>query len=121
MVAADQPDDLPAGDLKHLLAVRTERFATEQAVARLRQGIKLGHSDQIATAVNAAIESVHHLAALAAAPPDDTTSVRLRAQVRECQNSFQRAHLRGDTDGVIGRGELVGDAVMNYAIHLTNL
>ncbi|UUV32346.1 hypothetical protein NQK81_02510 [Amycolatopsis roodepoortensis] len=121
MVAADQPDDPPASELKHLLAVRTERFATEQAVELLRQAIKLGRSDQIAAGVNAAIESVHHLAHLAAAPPDDTTSARLRAQVHECQNSFQRAHLQGDTDGVIGRGELVGDAVMNYAIHLTNL
>ncbi|RSM80476.1 hypothetical protein DL991_10120 [Amycolatopsis sp. WAC 01375] len=117
MVAADQPD-YPAGELKHLLAVRAERFATEQAVHLLRQAIKFGDTDQIAAGVTAAIDSVHHLATLATAPPGSTTSTQLRTQLDECQTSFHEAHQQGDTDGVIGRGELVGDAVMNYAIYL---
>ncbi|WP_037306961.1 hypothetical protein [Amycolatopsis orientalis] len=120
MVAADQPND-PAGELKHLLAVRAERFATEQAVHLLRQAIKLGDTARIAAGVTAAIDAVHHLATLVIAPPGDTTSTQLRTQLHNCQTSFHKAHQQGDTDGVIGRGELMGDAVMNYAIFLTNL
>lgn len=120
MVAADQPDD-PADELKQLLAIRTERFATEQAVQHLLHAIKLGHVDHIAAGVKTAIASVQHLSTLTTPPPGDTTSARLQAGLRECQDAFHRAHRQGDVDGVIGRGELVGDAVMNYAIFLTNL
>ncbi|KFZ80847.1 hypothetical protein ED92_11035 [Amycolatopsis sp. MJM2582] len=120
MVAADQPD-VSAGGLQHLLAVRAERFATEQAVDGLRQAIKRGDTDQIAAGVTGAIDAVHHLATMAAASPDDTTSTHLRAQLHRCQTSFQEAYQQDDTDGIIGHGELVGDAVMNYAILLTNL
>ncbi|OXM50250.1 hypothetical protein CFP71_27845 [Amycolatopsis thailandensis] len=120
MVAADQPDD-PAGELKHLLAVHTERFATEQAVKHLREVIKLGRTADIAAGVNTAIDAVQHLATLTTSSPDDTTSARLQAVLNERQGAFQRAHQQGDVDGVIGRGELVGDAVMNYATFLINL
>lgn len=120
MVAAAQPDD-PAHELQHRLAIRTERFATEQAVQHLLHAIKLGHVEGIAAGVKTAIDSVQHLATLTTPPPDDTTSARLQAVLRGCQHAFHRAHQQGDVDGAIGRGELVGDAIMNYAIYLTNL
>ncbi|MFI5560742.1 hypothetical protein ACIA2T_15820 [Amycolatopsis japonica] len=120
MVAADQPD-YPAGELKHLLAVRAEHFATEQAVHLLRQAITVGDTARISAGVTAAIDSVHQLATVAAAPPDNKESTQLRTQLHARQDSFHEAHKQGDTDGVTGHGELVGDAVMNYAYFLANL
>ncbi|OXM44807.1 hypothetical protein [Amycolatopsis alba] len=119
MVAAGQPGH-SAHELSRAIAVRTEYFATEQAVHSLRQAIKLGHTAEIVAGVSTAITTVDHLATLAQVRPGDTTSVELRNVVLRCQDALDRAVHQGDIDGVIGHGELAGDAVMNYAIYLSN-
>ncbi|WP_410646501.1 hypothetical protein [Amycolatopsis sp. cmx-4-54] len=120
MVAVNEPGH-SAYELSREIAVRTEYFATEQAVHSLRQAINLGHNAEITATASTAIITVDHLATLAQVHPGNTTSETLRNVVQRCQDALDRAVHQSDIEGVIGHGELVGDAVMNYAIYLTNL
>ncbi|MFK0244512.1 hypothetical protein ACIQUM_07425 [Amycolatopsis azurea] len=120
MEAAGKPVN-PARELSRAIAVRTEHFATEQAVRDLRLAITLNRTTEIAARASTAIASVEHLATLTTALPGDYTAARLLGVVRQGQDAFDRACRQHDTDSVTWCGELVGDAVMNYALYLASL
>ncbi|HEY3690467.1 MAG TPA: hypothetical protein VGL46_09205 [Pseudonocardiaceae bacterium] len=101
------------------MARLTAEYATERAQASLRNVIKLGRTADIVQWATLAATAVMEAADLAAVPSEDAGTVTmLRGSVTECLRSLTKAGLGGDTDGVLSRGELVGDAVANLAVFL---
>jgi len=101
------------------MALLTAEFATEQAVQRLRREIKVGRIAETIECANHAATAVQEIADLVTLSPEDAhTSVTVQASVTGCLDAMTRAAQADDADGVLNAGELVGDAVVNYAAFL---
>jgi hypothetical protein len=115
------PDHLAnsAAHLKREMAVLTADFATEQALRRLRQAIRLGRTIEIIDCANCAVTAVAEIADLVTLPSDDAeTSVMIQTSVTRCLGVMSRAAQADDADGILSAAELVNDAVVNYAAFL---
>lgn len=111
----------PEAYLKKEMALLTAAFATEQAVERLRRAVKLGRTAEITEWANHAAFAVAEVAELVTLPDDEAdTAVAIQASVAGCLSAVTRAVQADDTNGVLNAGELVGDAVANYAAFLKN-
>jgi hypothetical protein len=118
MSTPDHPADTEVY-LRRELALLTAEFATEQAVERLRRKFKLSRTVEIIECANHAATAVQEIADLVTLPDDDAdTGVTVRASVNGCLDAMTRAAQADDAGGVLNAGELVGDAVANYAAFL---
>lgn len=97
----------------------TAEFATERALDSLRQAIKVDRTAEIVTWANNAVEAVMEIAGLVAVADEDAdTFATIRDSVTNCLDSMTSADRDDDVEGVLSRGELVGDAVANFASFL---
>ncbi|OXM61390.1 hypothetical protein CF165_38610 [Amycolatopsis vastitatis] len=101
------------------MALLTAEFATEQALVSLRQAVRDGRTADIAQWAALATEAVMEAVRLVEVPAESagafTTS---RDLVINALDVMAKAVEADDADGVVSRGELVGDAVANFAVFL---
>ncbi|UJW28886.1 hypothetical protein L3Q67_27000 [Saccharothrix sp. AJ9571] len=108
--------------LQREMTLLTAEFATERALASLRQATKAGRSTDIAQWALLAAEAVMETARLVEVPEESASSfATIRDSVTTCLDSMTRAVETDDAEGVVSRGELVGDAVANFAVFLEGL
>jgi hypothetical protein len=114
--------DRPAASgqlLKKEMALLTAEFATERALESLRQAIKVGRTSDVAQWAALAAEAAMEAATLVEVPGEsDGTFATIRDSVTHCLDSMARAVEADDAVGVVSRGELVGNAVANFAAFL---
>ncbi|SFW88339.1 hypothetical protein SAMN04489730_6929 [Amycolatopsis australiensis] len=104
------------------MALLTAEFATEQALASLRQAVTGGLITEIAQWAALATEAVMEAARLVDVPGESAAScTTIRDSVISCLDAMTTAVEADDADGVVTRGELVGDAVANFAVFLKEL
>jgi hypothetical protein len=117
--------DRPAGSeqpLKKGMALLTAQFATEQALASLRQAVRGGRTTDIAQWAALATEAVMEAASLVLIPGESAGAfATIRDSVIDCLDATTKAVEAGSTEDVVSRGELVGDAVANFAVLLEGL
>lgn len=93
-----------------------------EAVDLLRGEIKLGNDGEIVRWANAAADTVFRLAESSSHSVEhDQLTSKLRVGVAKCMASTWRAYGEADSQAVISRGELVGDAVANLRLFLIGL
>jgi hypothetical protein len=114
--------DRPAGPerlLKKEMALLTAQFATEQALASLRQAIRSGRITDIARWAPLATEAVMEAARLVEVPGKSAGAfTAIRDSVINALDVMAKAVDADDADGVLSCGELVEDAVANFAAFL---
>ncbi|MEU4524590.1 hypothetical protein AB0F52_38445 [Amycolatopsis sp. NPDC024027] len=108
--------------LKKGMALLTADFATEQALASLRQAIRGGRTADTARWAALATEAVMEAARLVEVPGESAGAfTTIRDSVINALDVMAKAVEADDADGVVSRGELVGDAVANFAVFLKGL
>jgi hypothetical protein len=113
--ASEQP-------LKKGMALLTAQFATEQALASLRQAVRGGRTTDTARWAALATEAVMEAARLVEVPAESAGAfTTIRDSVINALDVMAKAVEADDADGVVSRGALVGDAVANFAAFLTGL
>ncbi|MBE8519432.1 hypothetical protein ILP97_18285 [Amycolatopsis sp. H6(2020)] len=117
--------DRPAASeelLKKGMALLTADFATERALASLRQAVRGGRTTDIAQWAVLATEAVMEAARLVEVPGESADSfTTIRDSVIDALDVMAKAVEADDAEDVVSRGELVGDAVANFAVFLKGL
>jgi hypothetical protein len=104
------------------IALLTAEFATEQALASLRQAVRDCRITDVAQWAAVATEAVMEAARLVEVPGESAESFTpIQDSVINCLDAMTAAVEADDADGVVSRGELVGDAVANFAVFLKGL
>ncbi|MCU1687741.1 MAG: hypothetical protein JWQ81_8480 [Amycolatopsis sp.] len=117
-MATQDPAEDSAAHLKREMAILTAEFATEQALERLRRAVKVGRTADIVECANYAADAVTELAGVVPALVDADTSAEISKGLAGCRAALERAEQAEDPEGVLGMGELLGDAVANFASFL---
>ena len=101
------------------MALLTAQFATEQALSSLRQAVRDGRTTDTAQWAALATEAVMEAARLVEVPAESAGAfMTIRDSVIDCLDSMTAAVEADNAYAVVSRGELVGDAVANFAAFL---